>query len=361
MQIPVQFFDREYAEINTTLWSACKAFFRSGRYILGSQVELFENKFAHSIGVPHAVGVGNGTDAITLAIKALGVLPGAEVITSAVSAYATVVGITQAGCIPVLVDIDPTTGLIDLTKVEKRISKKTAAIIPVHLYGQMVDMRQCMRIAKKYKLYVIEDCAQSYGAKCHSKYAGAWGDIGTFSFYPTKNLGAYGDGGMVTTNNAKTAKLIKSMRNYGQGDRYHHNGWGINSRLDELQAALLNVKMKKTNTWILARLKIASRYHQEIESVEHLTTLPGSTHTYHLYVVKHPRRNELQRYLAKEGVTTLIHYPIAQHGQKAFSFPHTTLPHAEKFCNEILSLPLSAHMTNKEVQYVIDAVNGFSK
>jgi dTDP-4-amino-4,6-dideoxygalactose transaminase len=359
LQIPFQFFDREYSEIKTELRAACETFFRSGRYILGSQVESFENKFASSIRTSHAVGVGNGTDAIILAIKSLGILPGAEVITSAVSAYATVVGITQAGCIPKLVDIDPSTGLIDLSKVEKSISKKTAAIIPVHLYGQMVDMKRCTTLAKKHKLYVIEDCAQSYGATYRGKYAGTWGNMGTFSFYPTKNLGAYGDGGAVATHLGRTAKLLKSMRNYGQGDRYHHVRWGINSRLDELHAALLNVKMRKVKAWISMRQKIATRYRQEIKSVEHLSLVPGSAHTYHLYVVRHPRRDVLQKYLAKKGITTLIHYPIAQHNQKAFTFPHSPLPYAEKFCKEILSLPISAHMTRKEVQYVIDTANAF--
>lgn len=360
-QIPFQFFDREYAEIKNQLRGACEAFFKSGWYILGSRVKSFENTFARSIKASHAVGVGNGTDAITLAIRALGIPPGAEVITSAISAYATIVGITQAGCIPKLVDIDSTTGLIDLSKMEKSISKKTAAIIPVHLYGQMVDMKKCMSLAKKYKLFVIEDCAQSYGAAFNGKYAGTWGDMGSFSFYPTKNLGAYGDGGMVTTRDTKMAKLLRSMRNYGQGDRYHHVRWGINSRLDELHATLLNVKMKMVYGWISARQKIAAKYRHEIKSVEHLAIVPGSTHTYHLFVVKHPLRDVLQKYLAKKGITSLIHYPIAQHMQKAFIFHHTSLPAAEKFCNEILSLPLSAHMTKGEVDYVIDTVNAFSK
>ncbi|MEI7653007.1 MAG: DegT/DnrJ/EryC1/StrS family aminotransferase [bacterium] len=359
--IPFQFFDREYAELRDELLQVCDRFFESGHYILGAQVEQFETRFAKSIGVSYAAGVANGTDAITLAIKALDIEPGSKIITSAVSAYATVVGITQAGCIPVLVDIDPATGLIDHKKIPSAITTKTKAILPVHLYGQMVNMKEITKIASSNDLKVIEDCAQSYGATYAGKPAGAWGDAGAFSFYPTKNLGGYGDGGLVSINDTDGAARLRSLRAYGQSTRYLHDHWGINSRLDEFQAAMLRIKMQYAIGWRNIRNEYASRYRVEIHSVIHLEQTPNATHSYHLYVVTHPQRDALQAHLSSHGITSLIHYPIPQHKQKAFTYHHGPLPNAERFCDSILSLPLSAQMTKDEVDYVIEVVNMFER
>lgn len=358
-QISFHYFSREYAQLKSELMQACDSFFAMGDYVCGPQLKAFESQFAKAVGARYGCGVANGTDAITLAIKALDIPPGSEIITSAVSAYATVVGIIQAGCVPVLVDVDPRTGLIDTEKILPSITSNTRVLLPVHLYGQMVDMQKIMQIAVSSNLKVIEDCAQAYGATLMGKKAGSWGDAAAFSLYPTKNLGAYGDGGVVVSSDAGVATKLRALRSYGQTSRYHHDSWGINSRLDELHAALLNVKMRYVDEWIHARATLAHRYRAEIKIGAPLALTPDSTHTYHLYVITHPKRNQLQKYLESKGIATLIHYPVPQHRQKAFTYPTGPLPEAEKFCDSILSLPMSGQMTKDEVDSVIEVVNMF--
>lgn len=355
MKIPFQQFAREYEEIKTEVLATCEKFFSSGYYILGPNTAEFESTCVKKFGFAAAAGVANGTDAITLAIKALNIPEGSEIITTPITAYGTVLGIVRAGCIPTLVDINTDTGLIDINKL--KATRKTRAIIPVHLYGQMVDMASLMSFAKEHQLLVVEDCAQALGAKQNNIFAGTIGDAAAFSFYPTKNLGAYGDGGMVVTRKSAATESVKSMRNYGQKTRYEHSIWGLNSRLDELQASMLNLKLKYLNHWIERRQKIATYYQQNLKTVSPLNVLKNNLHTYHLFVVKTDRRDKLMDTLGERGISSIIHYPIPIHKQPVFTYGTYALPKAEEFVTQILSLPIYAQLTDTEVESVVKTCN----
>ncbi len=338
----------------------------SGWYILGKEVNLFEENFAQYCGTSYGVGVGNGLDALVLIFKAyieLGILQqGDEVIVPANTYIASILAVLQADLVPVLVEPNALTFNIDPHLIEEKITIKTKAILAVHLYGQLADMASINKIASQNNLLVIEDAAQGHGAVLNSKKAGNLGDAAGFSFYPGKNLGALGDAGAVTTNNEALAKMIKSLSNYGSEKKYYNDYIGVNSRLDELQAAFLNIKLPNLDSDNKKRSAIAGRYISEINNKK--INLPfcdfSGNHVFHLFVVRTENRNHLQQYLLENGIQTLIHYPVAPHKQKALSeFNTLFLPITEKIHAEILSLPISPVMTHDEVSLVIDVLNKY--
>ena len=337
-----------------------------GWYILGDEIKAFETNFAHYCGTKYCIGVGNGLDALVLILKAyiqLGKLhKGDEVIIPANTYIASILAVLQADLIPVLVEPDLETYNLDPNTVEKAITSKTKAILPVHLYGQLAPMKEINTLAKKNNLLVIEDAAQSHGAVLHSKKSGNWGDAAAFSFYPGKNLGALGDAGAITTNDDALAKMIFAIRNYGSEKKYVHDYIGINSRLDELQAAFLSVKLPNLDTENAVRKKIAERYLAEIKNDKiKLPFFDGTqNHVFHLFVIRTANREGLQEYLSANTIQTLIHYPTPPHHQKALSYMgDLSFPITEKIHREVLSLPISPVMTDEEVSYVIEIINKF--
>jgi len=340
---------------------------QQGQFILGEQTRLFEEEFASFCGTKFAIGTGNGLDALVLILKAyieLGKLqPGDEVLVPAHTFFATVLAIQQAGLKPVLLEPGESSYLITSEHIEKCLSPKTKAIVPVHLYGQLVDMQPIQNSAEKHGLLVIEDAAQAHGARDHNNIrAGAFGDAAAFSFYPAKNLGAMGDGGMITTSDGELAAIIKSLRNYGAKEKYIYEYSGANSRLDELQAALLRKKLKHLSSENKRRREIAEIYLNGIHHPEIL--LPkykgGESHVFHLFVIQTSRREELQKYLLDCGVETAIHYPIPPHLQKALpELNSLSFPITERLHREVLSLPMSPVHKDEEIERVIDFINNF--
>ena len=337
-------------------------------FILGENVAAFEREFAEYCGTAYAVGVSNGTDAIHLACRALGIGQGDEVLTSTHTATFTALGISASGAIPTFADIDPDTGNIDPAKIEAAITTRTKAIMPVHLYGQMADMRPIMEVARRHKIPVIEDAAQSHGATYGEKRAGSMGVMGCFSFYPTKNLGAYGDGGAVTTNDPDLAQTLRELRNGGQRERYNHVRLGMCNRLDELQAAILRVKLPHLDSWNRARRENAGMYDRLFAGVD-LPVRPMVVRDYgetsmHLYVIRvEPgKRDALMVYLKEHDVMTMIHYPIPVHLQEAYSFlkqGRGSFPDAEGLAESIVSLPMYAELTPEQIHTVVSAVREF--
>jgi dTDP-4-amino-4,6-dideoxygalactose transaminase len=341
---------------------AISRFLSQGRYVLGSEVESFEKEFARYLTVKHAIGVANGTDALRIALAALDVGPGDEVITVSHTAVATISAIKQVGAKPVFVDIDPGHFTIDPLRIEAAISSKTKVIIPVHLYGQPADLNLIKQIAKKYQIKIIEDCAQAHGAKDGSQKVGTWGEMGCFSFYPTKNLGCLGDGGMVVTNNSRLAKKIRLLREYGWKKKYISSISGYNSRLDEIQAAILRVKLKYLNEDNVSRKRIAAYYQESLQSLPLI--LPKaraySSHVYHLFVIQAKRRDELKTFLERKGIQTLIHYPVPVHLQPAYRTSKTEkLTQTEKISDKILSLPMYPELAEKDLKTIVTALKTF--
>lgn len=338
---------------------------RSGWYILGKEVENFEKEWANYIGTQYAVGLASGLDALWISFRILGIHEGDEVIVCSNAYIACVMGITINGATPVFVEPDQYDN-IDANKIESAITERTKAILAVHLYGQSCDMDKIMSIAKKYNLKVVEDCAQSHGNKWHDQVVGSIGDIGCFSFYPTKGCGAFGDAGCITTNNADLAEKFKVFRNYGSNKKYHNEVVGANSRLDELQAGLLRVKLKYLNEFNKERNEIAKRYLNELNNPNiHLPQVrPGADSSWHQFVIHTDKRDELKAYLEEHNIGTMIHYPIPPHLQKAYSYlgyKEGDFPIAEKYAKEVLSLPMYNGMTDEEQSYVIDTINSFGK
>lgn len=336
---------------------------RSGWYVLGREVSGFEDEFARYNGASHCVGTASGLDALYLAIRALGITVGDEVIVQANTYIASVMGITMNGAVPKFVEPNQYYN-IDVTKIEKQITERTKAIMVVHLYGQASDMDSVMSLARKHHLFVVEDCAQSHGACCGGKKTGTFGDIGCFSFYPTKNLGGFGDGGAILTDNAELAQRIRCLRNYGSVQKYHFEEVGVNSRLDELQAGLLRVRLSHLDELTAERIRIAERYDHAIENPKIIKPMiqPGSSSVWHQYVVRCRQRDELQRYLEDCQIKTLIHYPIPPHLSKAYrslNIPRGRLPVAEEYADTVLSLPIYSGMPKDEVDYVAEMINQF--
>jgi len=354
---------RQYKSIEDEVNDAISSVLNGGKYVLAENVESFEREFAQHLGVKYAVGVASGTEAIQLALMALGIGRGDEVITVSNTAVPTVSAVSLAGATPVLCDIDPSTLTIDVEKVQDRVSRNTRAILPVHLYGMPVDMNRLSVIAGKMSIPLIEDACQAHGASIDGKKVGGFGTLGCFSFYPTKNLACYGDGGAVVTDDEDLYDKLKLLRNYGQRDRYMHEVKGLNSRLDELQAAVLRVKLKYLDTWNSQRIKLAGFYDLLIknEDVIKLPRIDGFTNVYHLYVIRHPRRDKLMQYLVQNGVQTLIHYPIPIHFQRSYAElgSEGDFPISEKACSEVLSLPLYPELKEAELEYISDLINKF--
>lgn len=348
---------KEYAETKEELLKAVTEVFESGTLILGQKVRDFEQAYSDYIGVKYGVGCDNGTNAITLALKALGIGEGDEVITVSNTAIPTVSAIVTAGATPVFVDIDPETYLMDVTKVEATITPKTKAILPVHLYGQCVDMDPLLDIAKRHHLYVVEDCAQAHGAEYGGRKAGSIGDISTTSFYPTKILGAYGDGGMVNTNDETLAQRLRRLRFYGTEKTYYATEHGYNSRLDEIQAAILLTKLPKIEQYIHRRREIAAMYQEALAGTGLMLPkeAPYGRHAYYLYVVRHPNRDEIVKKLRENDIHVNISYPWPIHTMKAYQYlgwKIGDLPETEAAAKEIFSLPMYPSLTNEEIKRI---------
>ena len=336
---------------------------RSGWWVLGDQVQAFESAWAKTCQATGCVGVGNGLDAIEIGLRALGVGPGDEVITTAVTAFATTLAIQRCGASPVFADIDPTTACLCPSSVEASITPKTKAVVVVHLYGRFIDLKRLRNLCDGHSLYLVEDCAQAHLARSGDYSAGEIGDFAAWSFYPTKNLGAIGDAGALTSNNQKILDLASQMRNYGQRDRYHHDTAGMNSRLDELQAAILLKRLPMLREWTNRRRAIAYRYWSEIKN-SNMTFLAfpstDDSHVHHLFVLTSQYRDVFQTQLLEMGIQTLIHYPVPCHQQKALGVHRLSpsgLPFTETHCLQCLSLPIHPYLTEDEVSKVIEACN----
>jgi dTDP-3-amino-3,4,6-trideoxy-alpha-D-glucose transaminase len=337
---------------------------KRGWFILGPEVEAFEAAFAAYHGVAHAVGVANGTDAIELALRAADVGPGDEVITVAHTAVATVCAVERAGATPVLVDIDPRTYTIDPAAAEAAITSRTKALLPVHLYGQPADMTALCDLAEHHHLLLLEDCAQAHGARHAGRLVGTFGHLASFSFYPTKNLGACGDGGAVLTNDSRLAERLRRLRNYGQTSRYAHSERGINSRLDEMQAAILTVKLSHLDQNNETRRHLANHYMQHLEQMIQPWVRELAYHVYHLFVIRYPRRDLLMDALKRRAIGTLVHYPIPIHLQEAYAdlgYKPGSLPVTERTAHEVLSLPLYIGMSLGDVEKVAQTIHAFDK
>lgn len=346
---------------------AAERVFSSGWYIQGAELKAFETEFANYCGTKHCIGVANGLDALILilrAFKELGKLKdGDEILVPANTYIASILAITQTGLKPILVEPDIETFNISAAQIRKKISSKSKAILPVHLYGQVADMQNIHSIAKEYDLLIIEDSAQSHGALHQNKRAGNLGDASAFSFYPGKNLGALGDGGAITTNDSELSQTIRALGNYGSHKKYENIYKGINSRLDELQAAFLRIKLRHIDEANACRQRIAGQYRNNITNPQ--VILPQvsdeESHVWHLFVIRHHDRDKLKEYLLEQKIETLIHYPIPPHKQKAYAeWGNINLPITEKIHREVLSLPISPVMKNEEIASVIEALNNFN-
>lgn len=362
MNIPFLDLSASYLEIQQELDSAHNRVMKSGWYILGAEVKAFEEEFAAFCNAKHCISVGNGLDALRLILLAYGIGPGDEVIVPAHTYIATWLAVTQVGAKPVPVEPDEATYNINPLLIEAAITKNTKAIMPVHLYGQPADMDAVNAIAKRYNLKVIEDAAQAHGALYKNNPTGSLGDAAGFSFYPGKNLGAFGDGGAVVTNDSELAEKIQVLRNYGSRIKYHNDYIGENSRLDELQAAFLRVKLKKLNEWNNRRKKLAASYIELLNS--NAIRLPfeptWAESVWHLFVIRTTKRQDIQDKLAKLGIQTMIHYPIPPHLQPAYKLLQLekgSFPLTEAIHNEVLSLPMGPFLTQQEVSFIAESLN----
>jgi dTDP-4-amino-4,6-dideoxygalactose transaminase len=356
---------KEYLSISEELNLNIQRVLNSGFYVLGEQVRKFEEEFSSYIGTDHAVGVNSGSDALFLAMRSIGIGKGDEVITVSHTFTSTVDAIVRNGANPVFVDIDQYTYCIDASKIEEKITKKTKAILPVHLYGHPADMDPICKLKEDYGLYVIEDACQAHGAEYKGKKAGSIGDIGCFSFYPTKNLGAYGDGGAIVTDNEEINETLIQMRNYGQSEKYHYDFVGVNSRLDELQAVILQTKLKYLDKWIESRRKNALMYTELLGDLELIVPVEKrfAKHAYHLYVIQSKNRDYIIKKLLENDIQSQIHYPVPVHKQKAYSSlnNNSSLKMTDKICNEILSLPLHPWISHEEILKVTDCLRDINE
>lgn len=362
----IKFLDlqAQYDSIKNEIDRAVSEVIQSSSFALGPAVARFEENFARYCSCEHAVGVNSGTSALFLILKGLGIGKGDEVITAANTFIATVAAIIQTGATPVLVDVDPDTRNMDLNLIEKAISPRTRVIMPVHLYGSMVDMDSLDAIAKKHRLIVVEDAAQAQGAKLRNRPAGSFGLAAGFSFYPAKNLGAYGEAGAIVTSDSTLAKTVRKLRDHGSEKKYYHDMIGYNARMDGIQGAVLDVKLKHLDGWNSQRNRVAKRYRDNLKNLP--VTLPrefeDSFQVYHQFVVEVNSRDKLQSFLADNGVPTLIHYPIPVHRQKGFvdaGFHAGSFPVTEKLAGRILSLPIYPELTDDEVDYVSSKIKEF--
>jgi dTDP-4-amino-4,6-dideoxygalactose transaminase len=348
----------QYDELRFELDAAYQRVMTSGWYVLGREVEGFENEFAEYCGTKHCVGVANGLDALHLILRAYGIGGNDEVIVPANTYIATWLAVSHCGATPVPVEPELRSYNLDPSRLAAAITPKTKAILVVHLYGQPAEMDAINIIAQQHNLKVIEDAAQAHGASYQGRRAGALGDAAGFSFYPTKNLGAVGDGGAVITNDAELADRVRVLRNYGSRVKYQNEVVGINSRLDELQAALLRVKLKKLDEWNQRRSEIAGEYLNELQAIPNLTlpvTLAGANSAWHLFVIRHPARARIQQALREKGIETMVHYPVPPHLSGAYRHTITSaFPVTERIADEVLSLPIGPHLAKSEVTFIIE-------
>jgi dTDP-4-amino-4,6-dideoxygalactose transaminase len=364
---PVPFVDLtvQYRAIKTEIDAAIGDVLCRCDFILGDEVTKFEKSFSHSIGAAHGVAVNSGLDALRLSLQALGIAEADEVIVPANSFIASALAVSAVGARPVFVDCNPRTYQIDAGLIEPALSSRTRAIMPVHLTGQAADMDSILDISRRERLYVIEDAAQAHGTLYKDRGCGSLGTIAGFSFYPGKNLGAYGDGGLITTNDPELAAKVRRLRHYGQETKYHHHEKGDNSRLDTIQAAVLNVKLKYLATWNKVRATLAEQYRQLLDGVGDIVfqeKAAFSTHIYHLFIIETDHRESLMKHLSELGIQTNIHYPIPIHLQKAYlSLGHRVgdYPHAERAAGRMLSLPMFPELSNAQIERVTSAIKEF--
>jgi dTDP-3-amino-3,4,6-trideoxy-alpha-D-glucose transaminase len=358
MEVPFLDVHAGVRELRSELDDALTRVMDSGCYVLGPEVEAFEHEFAAACSVRHAVGVGNGLDALSLALRALDVGPGAEVVVPAHTFIASWLAVTAVGATPVPVEPDPHTLTLDRDRIADAIGPRTAAIMVVHLYGHPVDVEPL----RAFGLPIVEDAAQAHGATRDGRPVGSLGTIAAFSFYPGKNLGAYGDGGAVTTDDAGLANRVRALRNYGSRRRYEHDRYGVNSRLDPLQAAMLRAKLPHLAAWNMRRADHAARYRAALAGLPGLVLPPDpadACHAWHLFVVRTPARDALGAHMAASGVSTLVHYPIPPHRAGPYPAAGWQLPLTDQICDEVLSLPIGPHLSTIEQDHVIAAVQTF--
>jgi dTDP-4-amino-4,6-dideoxygalactose transaminase len=365
MTIPFVDLHAQYLTIKQDIDKGIQTVIDETSFIGGPSIKAFERDFASLLGVKHCIGVANGTDAIYITLKMLGVGPGDEVITTAASWISTSETISQTGAKPVFVDIDPETFTIDAQLIKSKITAKTKAIIPVHLYGHSAEIRIIQAICKENNLYLIEDCAQSHLSEDDGKYVGTFGDAATFSFYPGKNLGAYGDAGAVITNDDRLAEKLRMYANHGALKKHQHQIEGINSRLDTIQASILAAKLPHLKKWTQQRIDNAAKYTSRLQGVEGLkvpTVRRGTLHSFHLYVVRTEKRDALKDFIEKRGVQTAIHYPTALPNLPAYQYLNHTkedFPIASRYQNEILSLPMFPELSDEQIDYVCSTIKDF--
>ena len=367
MNIPMLDLSEQYLSLKDEMINVLDEVMTSSHFILGNHVKTLEKSISEFVNAKHAIGVANGSDAIHIALQALGVKEGDEVITTTFTFFATGGAIARAGATPVFVDIDPETFNIDPAAIEAAVTEKTKAIIPVHLYGQASDMDPIMDIARKHNLVVVEDAAQAIGAEYKGKKIGEIGDATTYSFFPTKNLGAYGDGGMVVTSNDEAAEQMRIIRVHGSKPKYYHQILGYNSRLDEMQAAVLNIKLPHLSDWSKNRKQNADYYTKLLnERLADVVKTPVEReynyHVYHQYTIRVERRDELQAFLKENGVASMIYYPVPLHLQPVFKdlgYKEGDLPVAEKACKEALSLPMFPELKPEQQDYVVEQIAKF--
>lgn len=354
----------QYQEIRKDVNQKWRQIFARGNFFTNKYTTIFEKNFARFCSTRHAQLVASGTDALYLSLLAAGITKGDEVITPSFTFAATALAVIKVGAIPVFIDIDSKTFTLAASQIEDKLTSKTKAILPVHLYGQMADMAPIMRLAKTFKLKVIEDACQAHGALYHNKPAGSLGDLAAFSFYPTKNLGSYSDCGAITTSSEKYAQHLKKLANYGFKTKYISEEFGINSRSDELQAVWLSESLKRLKKWNAKRVQLAKEYLIKLAGLP--LTLPfvaqGRTHVFHIFAVRTPKRDQLQKYLAHKGIPSLVHYPVPLHLQPYFKFlPKVKLPHSENAAREVLSLPIYPQMSSPTHDYICSTIRDFFK
>lgn len=358
--IPILDLKEQYHQLKDEIRQATDAVFESGHFINGPNVQALEREIAAYVGVPHGIGLNSGTDALHLALRALDVGPGDEVITTPFTFVATTEAIGIVGATPVFVDIDPETYTIDPAAVEAAITPRTRVILPIHLYGHPAPMRELVRIAQRAGLAIVEDCAQAIGATIDGQKVGSFGDVGAFSFFPSKNLGAYGDGGMATTTREDLAQRMRSLRAHGGRIKYHHEELGVNSRLDEVQAAILRVKLPHLESWIERRRANAAAYDEALAGV--VTTpkqTPGTRHVFHQYTIEVAEREATAKALAQRGVQTMVYYPVPLHLQavhQGLGYAAGRFPHSERAAQRVLSLPMFPELSPEQRATVTDAV-----
>jgi dTDP-4-amino-4,6-dideoxygalactose transaminase len=366
MNVPFVDLKAQYQAVGAETDAAMRRVISEADFILGKDVERFEQEFADYCEAKYAVGLDSGISALELALRAHGIGDGDEVITVSHTFIATVSSISFTGARPVFVEVKPDTYTMDAARIEAAVTPRTRAILPVHLYGQPADMDDILAVARKHHLPVIEDAAQAHGARYKGKRVGALGDAGCFSFYPAKNLGAYGDGGMLVTDNAELAEQVRMLRNYGQREKYHHVFLAYNRRLDTVQAAALRIKLRHLDDWNAGRQRAARLYEELLQGIPGIMTpctAGDRTHVYHLYVIQHPQRDALMAFLREQGVATGLHYPIPVHQQPCYEslgVQTGSLPVTESLAPRIVSLPMFPEITPEQVQFVCEQVRRFA-